>query len=252
MTLHDRGRPLIARWLHWLATRLENKSREYCVRDLPARARGGFDCLESVEILLRHHVPLEVLDVGAWRGRWSLALLHRAPTVTRVTMVEPQPQAAAELALVALPCDKVIIQKALAASAGLTSFHAGTASASLLEPGKLGEHFPLSVPTQKCEVNCETLDALVESGEIAQPDTIKLDVQGGELAALRGATKTLRKVHALVIETSWSSLYLGEPSAADLIGFLYEQGFRVVDCSGGLRDDSGVILHKDLLFIRSR
>lgn len=251
MTLHRSGRPRIARLLQWIGTQFERKSRERCVRALPARARGGFDCLESVEMLLRHHVPSEVLDVGAWRGRWTLALVHRASTVTRVTMVEPQPQAAAELAQLELSCDSVIVQKALAASAGTTAFHAGTASASLLVPGRLGEHFPSSVPIEKCEVRCETLDALVDSGEIIQPDTIKLDVQGGELAALRGATKTLRGVYALVVELSWSPFYIGEPSPAELIGFLYEHGFHVVDCTGGLRNRSGVILQQDLLFIRA-
>lgn len=245
------GRPMVARWLHWIGRQCERKSRERAVQSLPERARGGFDCLETVEMLLRHHTPVEVLDIGAWRGRWTLALLHQSPGVQRVTMVEPQPAAAAELAAMKFGCQTKIINKALSDSSRSASFNTGTASASLLDPGSLAAHFPTSVPVGKVEVTCDTLDALVDSGEVSQPDTIKLDVQGGELAVLRGAVKALSRVQAIIVETSWVPLYLGEPPPSDLIGFLYQQGFRVADCSGGLRDRAGLMLQQDLLFLRA-
>lgn len=54
---------------------------------------------------------------------------------------------------------------------------------------------------QTVEVPARTIDALVAETALPGPYLLKLDVQGSELAALRGAAKTLADTDAIVVET---------------------------------------------------
>ena len=246
----DGGRPWRARVAHWLSVQLELRSRQWSVASLPEHARGGFDCLETVEMLLRHHSPEVVSDIGAWRGRWTSALLHRCASVRDVTLFEPQPQAAAILRRMTFNCNVRVIQKALADRPGIREMRAGSASASLLEPQGLSVHFPSAVPTGRLHVECDTLDALVTHGAMPAPDTIKLDVQGAELEVIRGASRVLEGARALLLEMSWRPLYRDETEAHVLLADIHARGFQLVDASSGLRDASGKILQQDLLFLK--
>jgi FkbM family methyltransferase len=58
---------------------------------------------------------------------------------------------------------------------------------------------------------------------------LKVDVQGGELAVLQGATGTLRDIMAIFIEVEFLDLYLGQPLFSAVNSFLDEQGFELLD-----------------------
>jgi FkbM family methyltransferase len=65
-----------------------------------------------------------------------------------------------------------------------------------------------------------TIDALVESGAISAPNVIKIDVEGGELAAFQGAANTLRR-HAphIVFESDVNTVRFNY-TRKDLLDFL--------------------------------
>jgi hypothetical protein len=48
------------------------------------------------------------------------------------------------------------------------------------------------------QVRAVTLDDLVASGEAAPPGVIKIDIEGAEFAALRGAQQVLQSAHPLI------------------------------------------------------
>ena len=71
------------------------------------------------------------------------------------------------------------------------------------------------------------LDQFVESENVTRIDVIKLDVEGAELAVLKGATKTIRRFNPTILmevneETSQAA---GYPARA-LLDYLSEMGYR--------------------------
>src|SRR5262249_25105652 len=72
-----------------------------------------------------------------------------------------------------------------------------------------------------------TLDSLV--GEVVKDRKsilLKLDTQGSELDILHGASETLKKVKAVVIEVAYTNYNLNAPKADEVIKFMEENGFK--------------------------
>ena len=75
----------------------------------------------------------------------------------------------------------------------------------------------------------DTLDALAKR-ESRQVDAIKVDTQGSELAILRGATECLTSsILVAEVEVSFFQRYKGQALAGDVIAFMAEQGFELID-----------------------
>lgn len=63
-------------------------------------------------------------------------------------------------------------------------------------------------------VTQRSIDSLVEKQEIPPPDWIKIDIEGYELEALRGARNTIRRFRPwLIFEFSWSTIGSGKSGA---------------------------------------
>jgi FkbM family methyltransferase len=84
---------------------------------------------------------------------------------------------------------------------------------------------PGAVVTDTIEVEFTSLDEWCDNNGIDRVDAIKLDIEGGELDALRGATKCLRDVRALEVEVKFSTLNVGAPLYGEVAAFLLEHGF---------------------------
>lgn len=80
---------------------------------------------------------------------------------------------------------------------------------------------------------------------------LKLDVQGYELEALRGALNSLKKIKVVQVELSFVPIYEGAPLCVDIISFLQNQGFELFTLIPGFKDRStGRLLQADGVFIR--
>lgn len=88
-------------------------------------------------------------------------------------------------------------------------------------------------------------------------DFIKLDIQGGELAALEQGKNTLQNTLGLEIEVEFLHLYLDQPLFGDLVTFLTSEGFEFIDFVNLCRwnrstfDSCGQCVFGDSLFLRS-
>ena len=78
----------------------------------------------------------------------------------------------------------------------------------------------------KVEVLTETIDEFCKTRNIRQVDILKLDIQGGELAALKGAQELLcnKKIRLIYTESFFKGQYLDQPLFYDIANYL--RGFK--------------------------
>lgn len=101
-----------------------------------------------------------------------------------------------------------------------------------------------------------TLDTICARHGI-RPDALKLDIQGAELDALRGAEKTLEGVLAVELEVAFQETYVGQPLFADIDTFLRQRGFSLTKLrrESWRRDTQtksphgGTVLYGDALYL---
>ena len=88
------------------------------------------------------------------------------------------------------------------------------------------------------EVSLNTLDAFVREADVKRIDLVKIDVEGAELAVLRGAVAALARFKPyLIIEVQEDTARAAGYRAADILNFLRPMGyaFDVIGRNGRLR-----------------
>jgi 2-O-methyltransferase len=101
------------------------------------------------------------------------------------------------------------------------------ASSSLLPPKEhLSEH-PSVYFEESIDVPTITLNEWAKENGIEKVDLLWLDMQGYELAMLRGSCELLRTVSAIYTEVSLKEQYEGTPLYPQVRGWFEEQGFKV-------------------------
>jgi FkbM family methyltransferase len=122
---------------------------------------------------------------------------------------------------------------ALSDRAGTQTLHVTRepAASSLLEPDpevlRRRRGMRAMRPAGTMEIQTETLEAWAERSRVDRIDVLKLDVQGAELAVLRGAGALVAGVRALDLEVEFNPIYRGQPLFADIDAFLRERGFAL-------------------------
>lgn len=204
--------------------------------------------------VLRRLAPATVIDVGAHRGQFALAVRAVLPAA-RIVALEPQPAAAARFRRVFAGDARVRLHPVAAAARNgeATLYLAGRSdSSSLLPPGALqAKIFPGTAEVARRRVSCVRLDALLATEALAPPVLLKLDVQGGELAALEGATDWLDRVAWVYAECSTLPLYDGQPMQSEVAAWLAAQGFRCVGRFNVVRHRDYGPVQADVLFTRA-
>ena len=190
-----------------------------------------------------------VVDGGANKGRVAARLVTALPTA-RLHAFEPQPELARKLAKRFADDARVTVYpQALGETAAvlpLTVMSRPTLS-SLYAPSGIHAKYAdqaLAV-TETVDVPVARLDALLD-----RADVIKLDLQGYELPALRGAAGLLPGVRAVVAETALYPLYAGQALLPELTVYLEGFGFTLVGVYEFFRDATGRIASGDALFLR--
>jgi FkbM family methyltransferase len=219
--------------------------------DEPIRVRPAFRALRedrepAVFAALRRLVRpgMVVFDVGASFGEFTMVLARWCGPGGRVVAFEPTPASRAalrdHLQLNGLIDRVTIVDAAVSDRAGSAVLHAmGTSGENTLNPARFNasEREAMTVPVTTIDDYCRLHGAV--------PAVIKLDVEGYELHALRGAADTLATHRPTVIvelhPSSWRDIGEDTRSAAALVESLR---YNVVPLEGqdAPFDDGGHIL----------
>ena len=182
--------------------------------------------------LLRGGGVATAWDVGANCGQYAEALRNGGFT-GRVISIEPEAAAFRALwARAERDGGWIALRTAVAEAAGQRVLHVSRNSQSSSLLPMLDRHLdaaPESEVTREETVSVTTLDELRADSGAPPPYFLKLDLQGCELAALRGATRLLRETSACEVELSLASLYEGAPTWEEVTAHMREAGFTLCD-----------------------
>jgi len=173
---------------------------------------------------------LVVFDVGANEGLISLTY-QKYFTRLKLFAFEPFPdsynrlKATSEIARYICP-----LNLAVSNYTGKKKFfcNSNNETNSLLESCKLNSEIDDLIKTvNTIEVDTITIDDVVKQYGISQIDVLKMDIQGGELDALKGAVETLRRgrVSIIYIEIEFVHIYENQPLFLDIANFLNNYNF---------------------------
>lgn len=111
---------------------------------------------------------------------------------------------------------------------------------------------PAIGPTaERISVGITSLDEWARDKHLTQPLLLKLDLEGNELAALWGAYNFLNQVDYILVEISFMCLREGQPNFLQILNFLDERGFELMDVYPGIMDRrTARAVWADVLFAR--
>ena len=191
-------------------------------------AGTGWDMAEEIRAAvarIRRPQPI-VFDVGANVGNWSQALQQRIPNA-KIYMFDPSPGCQAAIREKKLP-GTVLIPYALGESTGGATYYSssptdGTASLHPRHDSPF-QDFNYEATT----VKVTTIDQVLEAEKIDFVDFMKMDIEGHESFALRGARGALaaRKIGALSFEFGSSNVN-SHTFFRDFWEILREAGFSI-------------------------
>ena len=195
-----------------------------------------------------------LLDGGANKGQFARAATETYPHAD-VLAFEPLPDVAEALRRNLRDRPQVrVVASALGSHDGYIRFHRHryTLASSALP---LGDSPPPRLSggdavEAAIRVPVARLDTLLADEPLHPPVLLKLDLQGYEHEALRGAPKTLARTDYVLLEVGFKPTYRGEATFAELYDHLRAAGFRFLRPLDTLTDAAGEITQMDVLFAR--
>jgi len=166
-----------------------------------------------------------VIDIGANVGWYSLLLARLAPDDAQIFAFEPDPlnfELLEHNIRLNGATQITAIQKALAEDDGTQRLYQH-------DSNNLGRHSLLQLQDGKAvDVQTTSLDNFWNTNGLGErvPRFIKIDIEGYELVALRGAAEVLKHCPALLSEYSPDYMRQGGLNPADLIDLLAGHGFK--------------------------
>jgi FkbM family methyltransferase len=227
----------IKRWRH--------PSREQLERDDP---------LLNIRAFFQRHAvtPQLVLDVGANRGTYGDQCLELFPAA-RVICFEPTPDLHAALAARYEGNPRArVLPVAVTETDGPLTFHVRSDDVwnSILANGDSG-----ITPGGARQVAVEgvKLDTLAARESLGQIDLLKLDIQGAELMALRGARELLAggRIGIVQTEINFQRLYAGQADLEGVSRLMHGHGYWLQGIYQG-STLNGMLSSADLVFAHAR
>lgn len=192
--------------------------------------------------------PVTVIDIGAALGDWSLECSRIFPDAEYV-LVEPLEEYNNVL-------DKAVknIRQAryynFAASdkSGKTTFyvHRDLVGSSIKK--EIEEYNQKNAKERAVET--KKLDDFLTKENFKTPYLIKMDIQGAEFEALKGASDALKKSQAVILEIGFFDVFERGHQFYEVIDFMKRKGFVIYDVFGlSYRPYDGALSQTDVIFV---
>jgi FkbM family methyltransferase len=199
-----------------------------------------------------------IFDVGAYRGDTVERYRSLFPNST-IYCFEPFVESFERLRL-RFQTDKKIIPFPLAVAdkAGYRQFFINhfDATNSLLRRPSAGRRYYHEAGTLKtvAEVSTTSIDEFIDAHPLETSALVKLDIQGGELSALRGAVRLLSSERAvlLYVEVEFVALYQDQPLFHEICAFLAGFGYSLFNLYDLHVSDNGQLRYGDALFVNKQ
>jgi len=204
---------------------------------------------------VKHYAPTinTVIDVGANMGQFALASNSFFPSA-HIYSFEPVPGTYSILTgRVNGTANIKTFNCALGSNEGEIDFYSNVyshASSALPVSDAQKNLVSKSLQETKIKVKLQTLDNMMGGMNVSSPVLLKLDVQGFEKEVLLGATESLQKIDYILIESSFVSMYNGEPLFDEMHTFIKSLGFEIVAPVGYLQTEDLQFLQMDVLYKR--
>jgi FkbM family methyltransferase len=234
----------------WLGRRHEE-------RDAPLRPIIGVpSCMDRLSHMRElGFSPKVIFDCGAFWGKWALSVSHIFPGANLV-LIEPNIEVLEELRKnMESIRDRVrVFDVAVSDKPGKGELNiwdnprhqnkwTALAASSLLN------HIQ-GRPERRIHVTIKTIDMIAEETG-AFPDLLKLDLQGGEARALKGAEKSLEHTELCVVEFGCLEAYVERTTPRELMDIMYDKGFCLYDIVDlRYRPYDGALAGGDFFYVR--
>jgi FkbM family methyltransferase len=196
-----------------------------------------------------------ILDVGANHGQSAAAYRRQFPDAD-IVCFEALPGLAGELQTKFSQDSGIrIVQSAVGERRGTADFFVNEldATSSLFpRPSDGRRYYPTwAGPKHEIEVDVISIDDFVTDNGIDQIAVLKLDIQGGELDALRGAASLLGRggVAAIYSEAMFIPHYDGAALFHEIWAYLAQFGYSLFDIYDLHRATNGQLRYGDALFV---
>ncbi len=193
-------------------------------------------------------MPRTIIDVGAAFGEWSKEVATLFPEATYI-LVEAVREYMPIIRHTTRTLSKVHIHNNAATSAkGPVTFfvHKDFVGSSLKT-----EHEEYNQKNSESRtVPGTTIDSLIEEHHSKGPYFIKIDVQGAEIDALKGAEKILPLCAGILLEVSLIQAFKDGPILHDIVSYMKSKGFIAYDMySFSYRPQDKALAQVDMIFV---
>ncbi len=203
-----------------------------------------FMCIDNIKS--NGFYPETILDIGAYEGNWTKAVIDIYPE-SKIYMIEAQPGKTPMLEKIKMMrSENIEYSIALVGEKKLEKV-----PYYLMETGSSVLAENTDYKREKIELEMTTVDDLLSHTAMNSPVFVKIDVQGLELAVMKGAEKILNKAELVLLEVSTVEYNQGAPLFSEIISYMNEKGFVVYDIVNTKRTNSKHILFQmDVFFCR--
>jgi FkbM family methyltransferase len=189
-----------------------------------------------------------ILDLGAHHGAITLRYSRLFPGAI-IHSFEPYPESYYYLQQRADGNDRIKPQQmAVTDRIGTVDFNISSSSQtnSLLDWQVEGRAY-----TSVVKVESTTLDAYCERAAIEKIDILKLDIEGSEIAALRGARNLLEEGRVKLIYLEWTMVRprVGQATLSELMAFLSDYNFLLFNLYNEAVSSLGQLQAGDAIFL---